>query len=101
MSWPHKPFTCDRCGNDQGFIWKTQHGKSTKILTTFTWVALRQLQVQCSACGHKCYLTRRLLGMERQERIPKAVYRKLGLVWALASYRVGGQDHQHLRLDRR
>jgi hypothetical protein len=29
--------------------------------------------------------------MERQERIPKAVYRKLGLVGALASYRVGAK----------
>jgi len=28
---------------------------------------------------------------ERQERIPKAVYRKPGLVGALASYRVGAK----------
>ena len=37
MAWPHKPFACDRCGNDQGFIWKTQHGRPTQLLTTFTW----------------------------------------------------------------
>ena len=91
MAWPHKPFACDRCGNDQGFIWKTQHGRPTQLLTTFTWGALRQWQVQCSTCGHKCYLTRRLLGMERQERISKAVFRKLGLIGAPASYRVAAK----------
>ncbi len=40
MAAPHKPFACDRCGNDQTFIWKTKHGKPTKILTTFQWVVL-------------------------------------------------------------
>ncbi len=70
---------------------ENQKGPRIQILTTFTWVTLHQLQVPCSACGHQCFLTRRLLGMERQERIPKAVYRKLGLVAALASYRVGAK----------
>lgn len=91
MDAPHKPFACARCGNDQKFIWKTQHGKPTKILTVYQWVILRQLQIQCSVCRHKFYLTRPLLGMEPHERIPKEVYRKLGLVGALASYRVGAK----------
>ncbi len=29
-----KPFCCDECGNDKEFIWKTRHGKETKILTS-------------------------------------------------------------------
>ncbi len=72
-------------------MWKTRHGWPTRILTIFQWVVLHQLQVQCTAGGHKCYLTRRLLGMPHQERIPQAVVRKLGLVGALASYRVGAK----------
>ncbi len=86
-----KPFACDRCGNDQRFIWKTKRGRPTHILTVFQWVVLRHLQVQCKACGHKFYLTRRILGLERRERIPKAVYRKLGLIGSLASYRVASK----------
>ena len=63
MGQTRKPFCCERCGNDKEFIWKTRHGKETKILTVFQWVSLEQLQVQCKRCGHKMYLTRKLLGM--------------------------------------
>ena len=83
-----KPFCCDECGNDKEFIWKTRHGKETKILTVFQWVSLEQLQVQCKRCGHKMYLTRKLLGMEPMKRIPAETYRRLGLVGSLTSYRV-------------
>ena len=35
MALKKKPFSCDCCGNDEEFIWKTRHGKETKILTIF------------------------------------------------------------------
>ena len=88
MGQSRKPFCCDTCGNDKEFIWKTRHGKETKILTVFQWVSLEQLQVQCKRCGHKMYLTRKLLGMEPMKRIPAETYRRLGLVGSLTSYRV-------------
>lgn len=88
MALEKKPFCCDKCGNDREFIWKTRHGKETRILTVFQWVTLRQLQVQCKKCGHKMYLLRKLLGMEPMQRIPADTYRKLGLMGSLTTYRV-------------
>jgi len=88
MSLPKKPFCCKECGNDREFIWKTRHGKGTKILTVFQWVLLQQLQVQCKKCDHKFYVTRMLLGIEANKRIPAAMYRKLGLIGSLTTYRV-------------
>ena len=44
--------------------------------------------MQCKRCGHKMYLTRKLLGMEPMKRIPAETYRRLGLVGSLTSYRV-------------
>jgi peroxiredoxin family protein len=88
MGLEKKPFCCDRCGNDREMIWKTRHGKETKILTVFRWVTLHQLQVRCKKCGHKMYLLRNLLGIEPMQRIPSETYRKLGLVGSLTSYRV-------------
>jgi len=49
MGLERKPFYCDNCGNDREFIWKTRHGRETKILTVFAWVTLYQLQIQCKA----------------------------------------------------
>ena len=91
MAWTKKPFACERCGNDREMIWKTRHGKPTKILTVFQWVVLPQLQVQCSRCGHKFYITRMLLGIERYQRIPREVFRKLGLIGSLTTYRVAAK----------
>jgi hypothetical protein len=88
MALEKKPFCCDKCGNNRGFIWKTRQGKETKILTVFQWVTLRQLQVQCKECGHKMYLLRKFLGMEPMQRIPACTYRKLGLMGSLTTYRV-------------
>jgi len=88
MLLKQKPFACGRCGNDTEFIWKTKHGKATKILTFLGWVTLRQLQVSCKRCGSKLYITRKLLGMEAMQRIPAETYRKLGLLGCLTSYRV-------------
>ncbi|MEK7713602.1 MAG: hypothetical protein AAB302_02555 [Deltaproteobacteria bacterium] len=88
MSQKKKPFCCNECGNDEEFIWKTKHGKPTKILTVFQWVILRQLQVQCKKCGRKMYILRNLLVMEPMQRIPADTYRKLGLMGSLTTYRV-------------
>jgi hypothetical protein len=83
-----KPFVCKLCGNDRDFIWKTKHGKETKVLTVYQWLILRQMQVQCKACGHKFYITRKLLGMEPMKRIPDETRRKLGLLGSLTTFRV-------------
>jgi hypothetical protein len=88
MTLKKKPFACSCCGNDEGFTWKTKHGKETKILTVYRWVQLQQLQVLCKKCGHKFYITRTLLGIEPKKRIPSETYRKLGLLGSLTTYRV-------------
>jgi len=87
MALKKKPFTC-KCGNDEDFIWKTRHGKKTKVHGFYCWIELQQLQVQCKHCGSKMNITRKLLGMEPMKRIASAVYRKLGLLGALTSFRV-------------
>jgi DNA-directed RNA polymerase subunit RPC12/RpoP len=88
MALKKKPFSCDHCGNEEEFIWKTRHGKETKILTIYQWVTLRQLQVRCNRCGHKFYITRKLLGIEPMKRIPADTYRRLGLMGSLTTFRV-------------
>lgn len=88
MSKPQKSFVCKKCGNDKEFRWKTRHGKETGILTWFRWIKIKQLQVQCKACGHKQNISRHLLGMKEKQRIPDETVRKLGLAGALSSYRV-------------
>ena len=88
MALKKKPFSCDCCGNDEEFIWKTRHGKETKILTIFQWVTLQQLQVKCKRCGHKISLARKLLGIEPMKRIPADTYRRLGLMGSLTTFRV-------------
>lgn len=88
MQLTKKFFSCENCGNDTDFKWKTRHGKPTSILTLFCWITLRQLQVQCKHCGKKLYLTRMLLGMESKKRIPDETRRKLALIGALTSFRV-------------
>lgn len=88
MALRQKAFACSNCGNDNDFIWKTRHGKATKILTVFRWITLKQLQVQCKKCGSKMHITRKLLGMEPMKRVPDETRRKLALIGALTSYRV-------------
>lgn len=94
LSLPRKSFACTCCGNDRDFIWKSRHGKATKILTWFRWITLRQLQVLCKSCGHKQNITRTLLGMESRQRVPEATRRKLALMGALTSYRVSAKIGQ-------
>ena len=91
MGLKKKPFTCSCCGNDEAFTWKTRHGKKTKIHAFYRWVELEQLQVLCKHCGSKIYITRKLLGMEPNKRIAAEVYRKLGLLGSLTTYRVAAK----------
>ena len=88
MTLRKKPFACGCCGNDEDFTWKTRHGKQTKIHAFYRWVEIQQLQVLCKRCGSKMYITRKLLGMEPKQRIAAEVYRKLGLLGPLTTYRV-------------
>ena len=88
MARREKPFSCGRCGNFERFIWKTRSGKPTKVLTTFAWVTLGQMQIQCSCCGHKLSITRMLLGLDPYQRIAPEIRRKLGLLGALTTFRV-------------
>lgn len=88
MSMPEKPFSCSQCGNKHSFIWKTRKGKETNILSIFGMLILNQLQVQCKVCGHKMYLTRKLLKIAPRKKIPAQTIRKLGLIGALTTFRV-------------
>jgi len=88
MALEEKPFCCEKCGNSRNFTWKTRHGKTTRILTIFQWITLHQLQVKCSNCGHKFYITRRLLMLEPMKRIPEDTRKRLGLIGSLCSFRV-------------
>lgn len=90
MSLKTKPFSC-KCGNNVHFIWKTRHGKKTKIHAFYSWVELLQLQVLCKECGSKMYITRSLLGMEPRKRIGAEIYRKLGLLGSLTTFRVAAK----------
>jgi len=83
-----KPFVCEQCGNNENFIWKTRHGRLTKIITILQPVFLRQLQVECKKCGHKFYITRSLLGLEKRKRMLKDTIKRIGLMGALTTYRV-------------
>lgn len=88
MTQDEKPFACDKCNNCKDFIWKTRHGKQTKIITILQVVFLRQLQIECKKCGHKFYITRFLLGLEKRKRISKETIMKFGLLGALTTFRV-------------
>jgi len=88
MTQRTKPFSCDQCTNNESFIWKTRHGKLTKIITILQPVFLRQFQVECKECGHKFYITRSLLGLEKRTRVSKDTIKKFGLIGALTTYRV-------------
>ncbi len=87
MALKKKPFAC-KCSNDADFTWKIRHGKKTKIHGFYCWVELKQLQVLCKHCGSKMYITRKLLGMEPKKRIAAEIYRKLGLLGSLTTFRV-------------
>jgi len=79
---------CPRCGNYKHIRWKTRHGETTKIITIFQRISINQLQVYCVQCNHRFYITRRLLGLAPRKIITKETREKLGLIGALASFRV-------------
>lgn len=83
-----KPFSCERCGNNRLFKWKTHHGKQTSIMTIFGMLFLSQMQIQCKNCGSKMYLTRKLLQVAPRKKIPLFTLRRLGLIGALTTFRV-------------
>jgi hypothetical protein len=88
MGRKNKPICCDKCGDSANFIWKTKHGKLTRLKSIFCILFLHQLQWQCKHCNHKFFITRKLLGIEPRKVIPYEMTRKLGLMGALASFRV-------------
>ena len=98
MVFKKKPFACGCCGNDEDFTWKTRHGKKTKLHAFYQRVEIPQLQVPCKRCGSKLSITRKLLGMEPKKRIGAEIYRKLGLLGSLTSYRA---RYGHLLIARR
>ena len=58
------------------------------MLSIFGLVRLPHLQVKCSCCGAKMYITRRLLGVAARKKIPRQTVMKLGLLGALTTFRV-------------
>ena len=83
-----KELECRRCGAPGTIHWKTRHGEPTTIITIFQRVRINQLQVECNRCHHRFYITRKLLGIEPRKMITSETRRKLGLIGALASFRV-------------
>ena len=87
MAQEKKPFLCD-CGNDKDFIWKTRNAKTTKITTIFAELILAQMQVQCKVCGKKMFISRKLMGIEKHQRMSTVTQKMLALVGALTTFRV-------------
>jgi len=87
MAQEKKPFLCD-CGNDKDFIWKTRNAKPTKITTIFAELILAQMQVQCKVCGKKIFISRKLMGIEKHQRMSTVTQKILALVGALTTFRV-------------
>ncbi len=69
--------------------WKTCKGAAfTSILTIFGKIKLPQLQVKNHDTGSRQYITRLLLGIKPMIRIPEITIKMIGLMGALAPYRV-------------
>ena len=51
------PFGCRKCGKKNFFTWKTKHAKDTKIGTILGEIILGQMQVICTNCGKKMFIT--------------------------------------------
>jgi len=88
MQEVEKPFSCDKCGNNKSFIWKTRNAKTTTIVTIFGEIVLGQLQIQCKTCGHKMFITRKLLEICRYQKMSQSTMKILALIGSLASFRV-------------
>ena len=87
MNQKKKPFSC-KCGNCNGFIWKTKNAKPTKIMTIFCEIILRQLQVKCQNCGAKKFITRELLEIAPRHKMSEMTKKAFALIGSLASFRV-------------
>jgi len=88
MSQVVKPFSCENCGNNTNFIWKTKRAKDTKITTIYGDIKIPQMQVKCKECGKKMYITRKLLGIRARHRMSEKTKRILAYVGSLTSFRV-------------
>ena len=88
MQEAEKPFFCDKCANNKSFIWKTRNAKTTTIITIFGEIVLGQLQIQCKTCGHKMFITRKLLEICRYQKMSQSTIKILALIGSLASFRV-------------
>ena len=87
MDMEEKPFSCV-CGNATAFIWKTANAKLTKISTIFGELELPQMQVACSICDKKMFITRALLGIEKHQRMSSITERMLAMLGVISSFRV-------------
>lgn len=88
MSWAVKPFSCDQCGNNRDFIWKTMNAKPTTIITIFGDIVLGQMQIKCKKCRHKMFITRKLLEILKYQKMSKTTERILALIGSFATFRV-------------
>lgn len=88
MSMVLKPFSCDKCGNNRNFIWKTRNAKPTTIITIFGEVILGQLQIECKGCGHKMFITRILLDICKYQKMSGITMKILALIGSLTTFRV-------------
>lgn len=88
MSLVEKPFSCDHCGNNRHFIWKTMNAKPTTIMTIFGKIVLGQMQIQCKECGHKMFITRKLLGICKYRKMSGTTERILAMIGSLTTFRV-------------
>lgn len=82
--------SCPKCGCQGNLHWKTRHGEPTLFETMLGKLSIPQIQFQCR-CGHKFFITREVLGIQRRRHTSEATERKLGLLGALTSFRVSAK----------
>ncbi len=88
MNEKTQPFACLKCGKERGFSWKTRHAKDTKISTIFGAIILGQMQVKCTNCGKKMYITRKLLDIPARKLMSDGTKQIFALLGSLTSFRV-------------
>lgn len=81
---------CPKCGCQGGLHWKTRHGEPTALETMLAKISIPQLQLQCR-CGHKFFITREILGIQKRRHTSDATEKKRGLLGALTSFRVSAK----------
>ena len=88
MSEKMLPFGCAKCGKTNVFTWKTKHAKDTKITTIFGEIILGQMQIVCTNCGKKMFITRKLLDIPARKLMSGGTKKILALLGSLTSFRV-------------